>query len=165
MEVKKITKTVEEVVGYVAFDGTEFKDKDECCKYEGTAEAVIKRGFIKNCVKFMHEESEAAISGDGYFCAGCGEDCYDAVVFIKNEEDLKYAQMFQEITCDHNAKRKFTVNDIGKKLLVYIGYRDYKTDNVNYDYCHIYGTLEDIVEEFRYAVYRMFLAPEDKTTE
>jgi hypothetical protein len=73
--------------------------------------------------------------------------------------------MFQEITCDHNAKRKFTVNDIGKKLLVYIGYRDYKTDNVNYDYCHIYGTLEDIVEEFRYAVYRMFLAPEDKTTE
>lgn len=41
---KKITetKTIEEVVGYMAFDGTTFKDSEECKTYENSAEGIIK---------------------------------------------------------------------------------------------------------------------------
>jgi len=156
MEIKKITKTIEEVVGYVAFDGKEFKVKEECEKYEGTAHAVIKREFIEKCVRYEVEEAVASDCGNGYYCAGCGEDYYDAVVHIHNEDELRIAQMFQEIVRP-TVKRRFTTEDIGKDLIVVIGERDYKTKQFNYDNCYIYGTIDEMVEEFRKSIGILFV--------
>ena len=155
MEVKKITKTVEEVVGYVAFDGKEFKVKEECEKYEATAHAVIKREFIEKCVRYEVEETVASGYEDGYYCAGCGEDYYDAVVFIHNEDELRIAQMFQEIV-QPAAKRRFTTEDIGKDLIVAIGERDYNTKKLYYDNCYIYGTFDEMVDEFKNSIDKLF---------
>jgi len=155
MEVKKITKTVEEVVGYVAFDGREFKEQAECEKYEATAHAVIKREFVEKCVKHEVEEAVATGNGDDYYCSGCGEDYYDAIVCIHNEDELRIAQMFQEVVRPY-VKRRFTTDDIGKELVVVIGERDYKTKKFLYDNCYIEGTVDEMVENFRTSILRLF---------
>lgn len=145
MEIKKITKTIEEVVGYVAFDGTEFKEKEECEKYERTANAVIVQRFIKITVK---ELEEVVITGDGnnYLGSGCGDDWYDALIKIENEDDLKAAQMYQNLV-EHPKypyERKFTNDDIGKELVVSIG--------EHHEHCYIYGTIDECVDAFRKAI-------------
>ena len=58
-------KTVEEIVGYEACDGTRFTTKEECQKYENTAEAVIKGRFKKLVVKEM-VGSDITHCGNGF---------------------------------------------------------------------------------------------------
>lgn len=155
MEIKKITKTVEEIIGYIAYDGKEFKVKEECEKYEATAHAVIKREFIEKCVRYEVEETVGTNDGCGYYCAGVGEDYYDAVVHIHNEDELRIAQMFQEIV-QPAAKRRFTTKDIGNDLIVVIGERDYKTKKLYYDNCYIHGTFDEMVDEFKNSIDKLF---------
>lgn len=155
MEVKKITKTIEEVVGYVAFDGTEFKDKAECEKYENTAEAIINHRFAESCVKHMMVDSMATEIGDGYWEAGCGEEYYSGIVQINNDEELQIALMFQELHCK-SAKRKFSTSDYGKDLVVYLGEREYKTGRCIFENCYIWGTIDECAEQFRKALMNFY---------
>ena len=154
MEVKKITKTVEEVVGYVAYDGTEFKDRDECCKYEGTAKAIIHKRFKELVVRDI-VGIDLADEGSAYVCAGIDECWHYALVRIKDENDLKAAQMYKELE-QKSAIRDFTTNDIGCDLIVGIG--------ENYDYCWIYGTFEECIDNFRKAMSKFYKTEPEKET-
>ena len=145
----KQTRTIEEIVGYVANDGTQFETKEECKKYETTANAVIKERFKKLVVK----EIEGCVLGNygtAFFNCNCDEDWYYALVEIKNSEDLNVAMMYAQIS---DKEHNFTEDMIGKKIIVAVGEGIYpKPDGKyksNYNYCYIHGTIEEQIEKFK----------------
>ena len=155
-------KTVEEIVGYEACDGTRFTTKEECEKYENTATAVIKGRFKKLVVKEM-EGMDITSEGCAYVGAGVEEDWYYALVAIKDENDLKAAQMYHALE-GFNGKHGFDETMIGKKVIVGIGTGKYpmpeEGSKCEYDNSYVYGTIEDQVKKFEEAI-RMFEKIED----
>ena len=155
MEVKKIMKTVEEVVGYVAFDGREFKDVDECIKYEATAMSVIKQNFMR-LVKRTILEEDLGGGCSAYVGAGESDIYWYALIRIENENDLMAAQMYQTKT--HPAcKRKFTADDIGHDLIVGIG--------EEYDCCWVFGEFNECLEQYHKAMNRFYKTEEEEKKE
>lgn len=150
METIKTTRTIEEVIGYKAFDGTEFKDKEECKKYENTARNVIIKNFKEIVIKVLEGYTMTNLTIDKRTCAdvcplcGCGEDWHYALICIKDENDLKIAQMYQELAFS-NAKRRFTSDDIGKELVISVG-ESYG------DHCYVWGTIDECVDNYRKAL-------------
>lgn len=151
----KNTRTIEEIVGYEAVDGTRFDSKEECEKYDKTAKAVIVSEFKKRIVRDM-EVSDFTKYGEIPFTE-CGEEWYVAHVKIKNQEDLKACNMFCQLV---RGESYFTDDMIGKDLLVSIGYgsRDGRRD---YDICWVYGTVEDCVNQYLNALMSIIKTPEE----
>lgn len=147
--------TIEEVVGYEANDGMWFNSKEECQKYEESAEAAIKGMFYGICVKPYGGPtfSDAAI----YESYGYGnEEYYHAIIDIKSEKELKIANMFSEMWAGKYGMK--VPNDyIGKRILVDIG-------NESYDKVFtIIGTEDEMVEGFKKTMARFF-RPEENLT-
>lgn len=151
-------KTVEEIVGYEACDGTRFKTKEECQKYENTAEAVIKGRFKKLVVKEM-AGIDITNEGSAYVGAGIEEDWYYALVEIKDENDLKAAQMYHTLEGYKSGKYGFDETMIGKRVIVGIGTGKYpmpeEGSRCEYDNSHVYGTIEDQVKKFEEAIRKL----------
>ncbi len=80
----------DEYTVYIAEDGTEFKDWNECMKYETTADAVINNAFER--VKFGNL---LECEGEDWFIFGCEEDLF--CVYITDENDLHDVNMWAEI--------------------------------------------------------------------
>lgn len=148
-------KTVEEIVGYEACDGTRFTTKEECQKYENTAKAVIKGRFKKLVVKEM-VGIDITSEGSAYVGAGIEEDWYYALVAIKDENDLKAAQMYYALEGCKSGKYGFDETMIGKRVIVGIGCGKYpmpeEGSKCEYDNCYVYGTIEDQVKKFEEAI-------------
>lgn len=147
MEIIKETRMVEEIKGYKAYDGTIFESKEECKKYESTANAVIINRFKQLVVKEL-EGCEITDWGNGLVGIGTDEDWYYALVEIKNESDLMTAQMYQKISgC---GKHGFTEDMIGKRVVVSIGGGIYPRpkngSQCMYNECFVYGTIEEQVK-------------------
>lgn len=143
------TRTIEEVVGYEACDGTRFDTKEECEKYEKIAvRAVIVELFKKLVVNYI-EEATITNWGDGFAGSGVGEDWYYALVKINNEADLDVLRMYKELTRP-TANQEITEDLIGKEIIVGIGARRYENgkncDEFLFDNCWIYGTIEDQIK-------------------
>lgn len=154
MKAIKNVKTVEEIVGYEACDGTRFTTKEECEKYENTARAVIRGRFKKLVVKEM-EGIDISHKG-GYFpVSGIDEDWFYALVEINNEDDLKAAQMYNEIE-GYKGEHGFNETMIGKRVVVSIGSGIYprpeEGSQCSYDNCFVYGTIEEQVKKYENAL-------------
>lgn len=148
-EIKR-ERIVVDVIGYEAVDGTVFKSREECKKYEDTATAVIKERFKKLVVKEM-EGIEISNSGMAFFMAAIDEDWYYALVDIKTESDLMTAQMYHKIEgC--SALRGFDESMIGKRIIVGIGDGIYpkpkEGKKCQYDECFVYGTIEEQINRY-----------------
>lgn len=142
----KTTRTIEEVTGYEANDGTVFKTKEECEKYEQTARAVIRNNFKRLMVG--EEFCEASI----WERFGYGSEEYMlAVIDVKNEEDFKAVQMLCEFEKCGQVKAK---DFIGKRILVNVGY------NCDYDSYLNPRTEDELIEQFK-ADIKKFFHPED----
>lgn len=79
-ERKEELKRIETIIHYVATDGTEFQDKEECEKYEQSAKCALKSNFNKLVIKSGTEQEFFTV----------GEDC-DTVVYavkMKTAEDV-----------------------------------------------------------------------------
>ena len=78
---KEIKKSVESFVTvFVANDGTEFNDKNECSKYESSAKGVLMTKYRPLVVN----------TTDGY-SVGCGsEDIKIDIVKLKSESDIEF---------------------------------------------------------------------------
>ena len=114
MKELKRTKTVEEIFGYEAEDGTFFNDKAECEKYEATAKAVIYKEFKKLMVGEPFPECHIWES------FGYGSEEYMLVIIeIKDANDVHTANMFSESV---SGCFTFTNEHIGKRFLVNLGY-------------------------------------------
>lgn len=72
-------KIITEVTGYEAGDGIVFKSKEECEKYEQSAEYVLRQGYVKHIVAQTNEYD--------LFDYGC-EDSNIDVLEINTREDL-----------------------------------------------------------------------------
>lgn len=141
-----VTKEVKEVTGYVADDGTYFRSEEECEKYEQTANAVIKARFHKLFVGDSFQE--CSIFED----FGYGSEEFEmAVIQLNNEDDVKAANMYINITGSNtNKKDGFTSDDVGKRILV--GFNDV----CGYDCLYTYGTEDELVNHFRNDVDKFF---------
>ena len=150
MKELKRTKTIEEIIGYEAFDGKTFSTKEECEKYEKTAYGVIAKEFRTIMVN-GDEFRECEVWEDyGY---GSEEFCY-AVLDIKTEEDLFIANKYYELVGKGNSNmidKKY----IGKRVMVVTGYPYDRECNP----CP--KTEEDLVEEFKKNLKGYFMSKEE----
>lgn len=118
MKTKKIeivNTTYREV--YIAEDGTEFDDKNECTKYEASAVGVLKGRLAKMALYSGSEE--------GVF--GTGSDETDAFVVVpKDEEEVKTCQQVAHMLAwnDEWKKRHAEKVEIGKPVVVVFSYDD-----------------------------------------
>lgn len=137
MKAIEVIKEIKEITGYSADDGTFFRDEEECRKYESTADAVIRGRFMKLFIDKPFIEC-AIFENFGY-----GSEEHDmGVLLLKNEEDVRAANMYLNITSYKNIN-EFTSNDIGKRILV--GYNNCCGEDTLYKY----GTQEELVDKFR----------------
>ena len=140
------TKTIEEVYGYEAEDGTVFKTEQECINYEESARAVIEREFRKLMVGGKPFSETYIWEGYGY-----GSEEYEmAIIDIKDLNDLEIANRYYEIhkgkyeanrNVDHSIDKKY----IGQKVLVNLGY---EYDSVK-DTPPCPRTKEELIEGFK----------------
>lgn len=142
MKELKRTRTIEEIRGYEANDGTFFSSKEECEKYEKTARAVIFNAFKQLVVDRIFPE---CFIWENY---GYGSEEFSmAIIEIKNEDDLRAANMyFEEFKfCD-----QLTRDYIGKRILVNLGYG-------NEGDCRICPrTEEELIEQFKNDITKFF---------
>ena len=117
---KKIVKDrIEKFTVYQAVDGTEFKDKEECRKYEESAKCLLFSKYSKLVVKSEREET--------LFKVGNYDDTVD-IVKIKTQSDadiiLQIFYYFNNEPSDSYAKRveESCVSAIGSFLFVSRGY-------------------------------------------
>ena len=112
-EIKR-TKTIEELVGYEAFDGKTFKTEDECRNYEQSAYGVLRKGLEDLMVG--ESFNETMIFED----FGYGSDEYGlAVIEIKDEDDLFKANHYYEYVFKNN--KLIGKEYIGKRVLINLG--------------------------------------------
>lgn len=118
METKKNEIIKKEYVNvYVAVDGTEFNDPNECEAYEKSALGVLKGRMHKIA---LFEGSECDVFG------GCGCDENHAfVVAPKNEDEVKTIQQVAYMKSYGDWKQKHAEKvEVGKVLAVVMGYED-----------------------------------------
>lgn len=152
-----VTKTVVEVTGYEASDGTRFKTKEECEKYEQSAEAVVSKMFEDICVKPFEDNDPRLPECTIFESFGYGSEEYNYVIAdIRSENELKIANMYCDMWAGKNGK-KLDNNYIGKRVLIAIGNKYDQTFGVR-------GTEEEMVEEFKKTMARFF-RPEEKEGE
>lgn len=107
-------RTITETVGYEAIDGRRFKTKEECEKYEQSAEHVINSDMKAIMVGEKFPESDIW-SEYGYGC----EEFYMGVIDIRNADCLEIANKY----FDYNGSKKLIQPElIGNKVLVNLGY-------------------------------------------
>lgn len=156
MEEIKVTRTVEEVTGYKAFDGTTFKMREECEAYENTAGAVFTKNLMNICVgkKFFYE-------CDIYEEYGYGSEEFQyAVVDIKDENDLEIINRFSEFYYKGDCNNYVGKEYIGKRVFINIG--------PNYDLKRSTGyplnprTKEDMIKAFSDNLDKFFLTQEER---
>ena len=153
----KTTRTVEEVIAYEADDGMRFKSADECKKYENSAHYAIYNQFLGLAISKPFPEC-TIFENFGY-----GSDEYNLVIVdIKDEKDLKIANMFAEMQVPKlnegdEKKFRFDSSRIGQRILVAIG-NEYSKN------CYVYGTQEELIEMFKHDIEK-FYNPKPKEEE
>jgi len=138
------TKTIEIEV-YQAYDGTIFKEEDECIKYEETARAVIEKAF-----RGIMVDKEPFTECQIWENFGYGSEEYEmAVIDIKDESDLEIANKYYAY---HKANNLIGKEYIGKRVLVSIGYC---YDGIKYTEPYP-RTKEDLIKQFEKDINKFF---------
>lgn len=131
MRVDKITKTVEEVRGYYADDGTWFKTEDECRKYEETAKIVVLK-MVKD--KMIAKTTVYNLLNEG--------DC-DCDVEIFNVDSLETVELLNRYTAINTRENQveFTADMVGKKIILIWNY--------DRDWCCCRGSIDDLLAKIK----------------
>jgi len=113
METKQIElKSYKNV--YVAVDGTEFEEQEECQKYEKSAEGVLLGRLAKMAIT---KQSEC----DLFNGAGC-DDNTSYVIIPKSEDEVATIQQAIHLKSYGDKKKLCERVDVGKVVIVTIGY-------------------------------------------
>lgn len=151
-EIKR-TKTIEEVIGYEAKDGKQFKTKEECEKYEQSAEYAVEKMFDSICVKKDEETRFAECSIFENYGYGGEDYCY-VIADIKTEAELKIANMYGKMRAGTYFK-PLEAKYIGKRVLIAVG------DTWDPAF-YVRGTEEEMVEEFKRTMAGFFRPDEEQ---
>ena len=142
-----LTKTIERKY-YVAFDGTEFENEDDCRKYEKEAESIEKeKEIIRRFKRLMIDDPFPECYAFEDFGYG-SEEFMLCVIELKDEMDVSDANNY---TLLKGADKCFTKEDIGKRFLIELGYK-YE----NYNVCRVRGTYNDLVKDFMKKLQRVY---------
>lgn len=120
-------------VVYEAVDGTFFTSKEECRKYEESAEEVVRARYDK---LLLGQATEMEL-----YDIGCEDTMYD-IIRIESEEDLFNANMLAEFT--ELGSMKIDPKYIGKTLIVYRGQPCYDEN-----YFYPVGTIDEVLNRIR----------------
>lgn len=156
---KEITmqRTITEVTGYKANDGTVFNTKEECQKYEQSAEAAITQMFYDICVKVYDDKDPRFPESTIWENYGYGNEEYNYVVAdIKSETELKIANMFSDMYAPRYGQ-KLSTDYIGKRVLISVG----STYDKSF---YIKGTEEELIDEFKKTMKRYFKPEKNKNS-
>lgn len=138
---KEIKRTIEEVTGYEANDGTWFRHKEECERYEQGAFMAAKIAAKALAVNEKGVDDVAPFTG-------CCEErivTYD----IKTAADLQVLNTWLEL--EYRRGDKVDPKYIGKRVAI-----QYWIDNGHF----VLGTREDIEENFKCKMDKLFVTPE-----
>jgi len=138
MEAIKVTKTIEEITGYEAFDGTWFREEEECRKYEQSARGVASKAALSKQIGSVYaDDAFPAFS----IC------CEDRIVTydIKTAEDLQIVNTWLNLLPD---KRIIDSKYIGHKVLVDIW--------IDEDGATIMGTRQEMEEKCKKMLDKLF---------
>ncbi len=132
MRENKITRTIEEVNGYIADDGTWFRTKEECQKYEESAKMVlfnmVKDKLVgKTNIYHLLEE-------------GC-EDCDAEIYSVDSMKTLELLNRYFSLSTFHSQKNVVSTDMIGKNIIIFWDY--------DRDVCWSRGTIDDLLNEIR----------------
>lgn len=133
-EVKE-TKTIEEIRGYEANDGTFFRSREECEKYENSALGILK------------ERVKQYIIGESTIYGILNEGCDDCGVDIYNIPDSEAAQTIAQYIAIETKEKPVLLDEyIGKELMVFWSYdREYAWWNT------IDGVVKSIKDNYKSA--------------
>lgn len=140
MKELKRTITTEEVYGYESTDGSFFRDKAECEKYEASAMGVI-HGLAKSTL-FREWQCDSLFGGFSY-------DDTIRVWFIKDENHLVLLNQYLK---DIDPHAPILTPD-------YIGLRVAAVVNIDCDYATVLGTYNEILLDFTGKLNRLFADP------
>ena len=123
-------ETREFVVGYYAEDGSYFRDKDECIKYEESA-----KGVIYNMVKpyLVGLTDPYSLFNGGY------SDSKVEIFFVQDINTVELLNRYIALNVDKcylDGREYVTEKMIGKEVFI-----EWTYDG---DYCTVHGTMEDI---------------------
>ena len=131
-----VTKSTQTV--YVANDGTEFENAEECKKYEKSARGVLYAKYAPKLVKISDEES--------LFGMGCCDNDVE-IVRVETQEDadlILQILLLENSWYDTDERRKEVIDvinsAIGDFLLVGRGY--------DHDSFWLYGSRKSFIEKF-----------------
>ncbi len=154
MKELKRTETIEKIIGYEADDGTEFKTKEECEKYEKSAFGVVFARFKKLIVKTYDECKVFANQGYG------SEEYQYYLIDIKSENDLLVYNHFVQFTA--TSDRILDDSYIGKRFLCCAGFPYEKWQNRE---LYVKGTIDDMIAEFTKDMRKVFADEKGDTDE
>ena len=144
MKEVKVTRTIEEIVGWEAEDGTRFTTQDQCREYEKTAKAVIKSRFYS---LFTKRKSVDYWTHVPFISCGC--DWSAGLIHLNTAADVTTANMYVQLI---GGSKWFTDDMIGKDIVVGLDDCD--------DWVVIYGTIDECVACYKDALMELTKADE-----
>lgn len=148
MKVNVITKTIEEVNGYIAEDGTWFKEKEQCQKYEESAKMVVFN---------MIKEKMIAKTNANHLLFEGSEDTDIEIFKVDSLETMELLNRYIALYSYSMPKENLIKEDaIGKNILLFWSY--------DHDCCWTYGSIVEMLEEIK-KKYTKLVCPENKERE
>ena len=131
MKVEKTTRTVEEISGYRADDGSWFRTEEECKVYEETAKMVVFR-MIKD--KMVKKTTIFNLLTEG-------NDDDDVEIF--DVDSLETVELLNRYTALNTYDKQivFTADMVGKKILLFWNY--------DHDWCSCKGSIDDLLANIK----------------
>lgn len=130
---KEITETKTTIIEeYIAADGSVFRDKEECKRYEESALFAVK-STLKKLNSRSLDECEI-------FGAGCG-DTHLEIYDIQTTEDLMRLKMYCRLLTSEGVGCSLEKITLGHEVAIFF----------SYDYCWTYadGSIEGILNNIR----------------
>ena len=132
MKEQKITRTIEEVNGYIADDGTWFKNKEQCLEYEASAKMVVYN-MVKE--KMIGKTDIQNLFGEG------DPDSDVEIFLVDSMNTLELLNRYVYLYTYDKKENLVPTDMIGKKIIFCWSY--------DKDYCWCKGTIEDVLKEIR----------------
>lgn len=125
------------MVGYKATDGTTFKLREECQKYEESAKGVLMTKYAKYNVRKTHE-------CDLFNCGSEDDECIDLYTVTPESIDLLRQILILDgyANTPSNIAKLDAINpNVIDFLIIYRGYER--------EFFHIMGSIESYIQKFR----------------
>ena len=132
MREQKITRTIEEVNGYIADDGKWFKEKEECQRYEESAKMVV---FKMIQCKRLGGTTIYELIGEG------SDDCDVEIYSVDSIETVELLNRYIALSTYDKKADLITTEMVGKEVLLFWDY--------DREYCYYGKPIEDLFNDIK----------------